>query len=265
MARVADWPVEVATAGAIAANGTRSSFGNTARPFEVASITKLFTAVTVLIAAEEGTVTLDDPVGPPGSTLAHLLAHASGLGPDGDDPLARPGQRRIYSNRGYEVAADHVADRAGFPFADYQQEALFSPLAMHTTSLYGSPAHGAASSVDDLLVFVHAVLTDTVMSAQSRDRFATAQWPDLDGVLPGYGRQSPNLWGLGAEIRGSKSPHWTSAANSPGTWGHFGQKGTMLWHDPLASTTLVALTAQPFGPWALTAWPDLSTAVLAAN
>ena len=37
-------------------------------------------------------------------------------------------------------------------------------------------------------------------------------FPGLTGVLPGYGHQKPNDWGLGFEIRDAKSPHWTGAA-----------------------------------------------------
>ncbi len=48
-------------------------------PFAWASVTKLLVAVAGMVAVEEGTVSLDDPVGPTGSTLAHVLAHASGL------------------------------------------------------------------------------------------------------------------------------------------------------------------------------------------
>jgi CubicO group peptidase (beta-lactamase class C family) len=82
-------------------------------------------------------------------------------------------------------------------------------------------------------------------------------------VLPGFGRQSPNDWGLGVELRDTKSPHWTGASNSPETFGHFGQSGTMLWIDPIAGAALVCLTNRAFGRWATTAWPALSDAVLA--
>jgi CubicO group peptidase (beta-lactamase class C family) len=61
------------------------------RRFAWASVTKLATAVAMLVAAEEGLVDLDEPAGPPGSTLRHLLAHASGLPFDPGAPIARPG------------------------------------------------------------------------------------------------------------------------------------------------------------------------------
>ncbi len=51
-------------------------------------------------------------------------------------------------------------------------------------------------------------------------------------MLPGFGVQRPNDWGLGFEIRDAKSPHWTGSANSGRTYGHFGQSGTFIWVDP---------------------------------
>ena len=47
------------------------------------------------VAVEEGSVSLEEPAGPPGSTVAHLLAHASGLGP-APTAAVTPGQRRAY-------------------------------------------------------------------------------------------------------------------------------------------------------------------------
>ena len=91
----------------------------------------------------------------------------------------------------------------------------------------------------------------------------TVQFPGLRGVLPGFGGQDANDWGLGFEIRDHKSPHWTGSANSPTTFGHFGQSGTMLWVDPDARLGLVALTDRDFDDWARAAWPKLAHAVLA--
>ena len=89
------------------------------------------------------------------------------------------------------------------------------------------------------------------------------QFPGLVGVLPGFGRQEPNDWGLGLELRDAKSPHWTGAHNSPRTFGHFGRSGTFLWVDPDADLALACLTDLAFGDWAAEAWPRLSDAVLA--
>ena len=92
------------------------------------------------------------------------------------------------------------------------------------------------------------------------------QYPGTKGVLPGYGHQNPNDWGLGFEIRDCKSPHWTGGSSSPRTFGHFGQSGTFLWIDPDAGrrgAACVALTDRAFGPWAVEAWPAFTDAVLA--
>ena len=68
--------------------------------------------------------------------------------------------------------------------------------------------------------------------------------------------------GVGPGDPGTKAPHWTAEANDPATYGHFGRAGTMLWIDPVARVTLIAVCREPFGPWAVEAWPKLSAAVL---
>lgn len=81
-------------------------------------------------------------------------------------------------------------------------------------------------------------------------------------MLPGFGRQQSNDWGLGCEIRDHKDPHWTAPGNSPSTFGHFGQAGSFLWVDPEAQLACAAVSDTPFGPWAADRWPRLSAAVL---
>lgn len=265
----ADWPVDHAAAGVRTAAGPggparSATSGDPHRPFPLASVTKLLTATAALVAVEEETVDLDEPAGPPGSTVRHLLAHASGLAPDADDVLAPPGTRRIYSNRGFEVLADLVAARSGLPFATYLTDAVLAPLAMGATRLDGSPAHGAVSTVDDLLRFVGVWLDEDprVLAPATRDAAARVAFPGIEGVLPGYGVQRPNDWGLGPEIRDGKRPHWTATRGSSRTFGHFGRAGTFAWVDPDAGVAGVALTDREFGPWAAEAWPAWSDAVL---
>src|SRR2546430_7562538 len=89
-------------------------------------------------------------------------------------------------------------------------------------------------------------------------------FPGLSGVLPGFGRQEHNDWGLGFEIRDAKSPHWTGSRNSPRTFGHFGQSGSFLWVDPDAGLACVSLADENFGDWARQAWPKLSDDLIAA-
>ncbi len=128
----------------------------------------------------------------------------------------------------------------------------------------GSLAHGARSSATDLGRFATELLRPTLIATATLRAAVTVQFPGLDGVLPGFGSQSPNDWGLGLELRGHKDPHWTGERNSPATLGHFGAAGTFCWIDPGADLGLVVLTDRPFGPWAVEAWPTLADAVLVA-
>lgn len=234
--------------------------------FPLASVSKIVSAVAVHVAVEEGTVGLDDPAGPEGSTVRHLLAHASGLPPDGDRmPLGPPARKRIYSNVGFEVLGEHVAVAAGMTFDEYVRLALVEPLGLTDTSVDGSPAHGYTSTTADLVTLIQAVLGGRILAAETLEAMTTPAFPDLAGVLPGFGSQDPNPWGLGVEVRGDKQPHWTAPGNSPRTWGHFGRSGTFLWWDPAADLGLVVLTDREFGPWAAEAWPDLAAAVLAEH
>jgi CubicO group peptidase (beta-lactamase class C family) len=245
-----------------------ASHGDTGRQFALASVTKLLVARAVQIAIEEGAVELDTAAGPPGSTVRHLLAHASGLAMLNGQTLARPGTRRIYSNYGFAVLADTVQQATEIEFGRYLTEAVLEPLGMSATRLDGgAPAagYGATSTVADLAAFAGDLLSPATVSAQMHADAITVQFPGLDGVLPGYGVQRPNDWGLGFEIRDSKSPHWTGAGNSPASYGHFGQSGTLTWADPHAELALVVLTDRDFGDWALPVWPALADAVLAAH
>ena len=117
----------------------------------------------------------------------------------------------------------------------------------------------------DLAAFAGDLLRPATVSAQMHAEATSVQFPGLDGVLPGFGMQRPNDWGLGFEIRDGKSPHWTGSANSPATYGHFGQSGTFLWVDPARDLALVVLTDRDFGDWAKPLWPALSDEVLAST
>lgn len=256
---IEEWPCTVA-ASALNPDGTIVNYGDTGHVFALASVTKLFTAATVLLAVEEGSVNLADVIDERGATLAELLGHASGRSPDGSI-LDGPGRRRVYSNAGYELAATHVESRTAMSFSDYMREGLFEALSMSSTELTGSPAHGARSSVEDIVSFLLGL--PSLLAPETIDAMTTPYMPELIGVLPGYGRHAPNTWGLGPEIRSNKSPHWTGTTNSPQTWGHFGQAGTFVWVDPVVGTALVVLTDKPFGDWVLTRWPALSDAVRA--
>jgi len=262
---IADWPVSNASAAVVGPSGVLAQCGDQAREYRLASVTKLLVARAAQVAVEEGAVEWDTPAGPAGSTVRHLLAHASGLPMDAATAQAEPGTRRVYSNVGFSVLAAAIEEHTAIEFGDYLAGAVFEPLGMAASRLDGgAPAagFGGVSTVADLAVFAGDLLRPTTVSAQMHAAATSVAFPGLSGVLPGYGMQRPNDWGLGFEIRDGKVPHWTGSANSAGTFGHFGQSGTFLWVDPRRDLALVVLTDRDFGDWAKPLWPALSDAVL---
>jgi CubicO group peptidase (beta-lactamase class C family) len=258
------WPVENVAAAVVGEDGAvLGQHGDTRRAFPLASVTKLLTAYTALIAVEEGVAELDTPAGPEGSTIRHLLAHTSGLAFAEHKVMAKPGTRRLYSNAGFEELGRALTAHSGIDFAEYQAEALFAPLGMRASVLKGSPAAGAVSTVADLTLFAAELQRPKLLDPATLAEATSVAFPGLNGVLPGFGHQKPNDWGLGFEIRDHKSPHWTGSASSPRTFGHFGQSGTFLWVDPDARVACVALTDRDFGPWAAEAWPVFTDGILA--
>ncbi len=258
---VAGWPVGDAAVG-VAGRGGELARHDSGAVFGWASVTKVLTALTVLGACADGVISLDDPLGPPGATVAHLLAHTSGLPWDGAVPLSRVGSKRTYAARiGYELLAAHLSESSGVPFEAELARRLLHPLEMNHTTV-GSPASGAESPLADLLRLGVELLKPAVLDPAIVTQVSTVAFPGLAGVLPGFGRQSHNDWGLGCEIRDSKSPHWTSPENSPATFGHFGMSGSFLWVDPVAGLACASLADTDFGDWSKTAWPELSTQVL---
>lgn len=249
------------------ARGTLAVHGEDARVFDLASVSKPIAALGVLVAVERGLLDLDEPVGPrgpEGATVRHLLAHTAGCGFDGTDVLAEPGVRRIYSNTGFEILGEHVADAVGTDLSDWMEEVVVAPLGLDDIEVDGSPAAGYRASIRDLLAVGRELLAPTLISPDLHREATSVQFPGLAGILPGYGRQKPNDWGLGLEIRDGKSPHWTGLRSSPRTVGHFGQAGSFLWADPDAGLAAAFLGTEPFGPLHVEAWPQLTDALLDA-
>jgi CubicO group peptidase (beta-lactamase class C family) len=276
------WPVENVSAVVIDRSGEARFFGDETREYRLASVTKLITAWAILVGCEEGTVSLDDvvshgdpvthsdvtstPKAPIHPTLRHLLAHAGGYPFEGDAPVARVGDRRIYSNIGYEIAARHLANAAAMPFWDYVEQAVFEPLGI-SGGLSGanqswSPAKDAQLDIVQLSLFVAELRRPRLLARETFVDAVTPQFPDLEGVVPGIGRFDPCPWGLGPELRGDKRPHWMSMRNSAATYGHFGGSGTFVWVDPLADVSCAVLTDRSFDQWAMSHWPEFSSAVL---
>ena len=98
LALVRGWGAERAAVAVVGTNGVVASVGDPASLADWASVTKLVTAYAVLRAVERGDIALDEPYGPPASTVRHLLAHASGLGPEGSVPISAPERTFIFNS-----------------------------------------------------------------------------------------------------------------------------------------------------------------------
>jgi CubicO group peptidase (beta-lactamase class C family) len=261
LALIDTWSAAHAAAALVTPEGVRASHGPATHVFRWASVTKPATALAVLVAVEEGALDLDEPAGPLGATVRHLLAHTSGLPFDPGPTLAKPGERRIYSNHGFDVLADHVAARTEIGFPAYLHQAVFEPLGMRA-ELRGSAGSHVHGSLDDLTLLARELLRPTLVAPETLEEATSVAFAGLAGVLPGFGRFDPLDWGLGFELKDGKPAHWSGSLTSGRTFGHFGGSGTFLWVDPERDLALACLTDREFADWAKTAWPAFSDSVL---
>ncbi|MEP6907049.1 MAG: serine hydrolase domain-containing protein [Pseudoxanthomonas sp.] len=146
----------------------RGTEAGPATTYRLASVTKQFTAAAVLLLAQDGKLTVDDPIkrwlpslpkAADGITLRHLLSHTAGM-LDYEDLMAAPYEGQIrdagvlallekedrlyftpgstyrYSNSGYALLALVVERASGLSFADFLHTRIFQPLGMHDSLAY---------------------------------------------------------------------------------------------------------------------------------
>ncbi|AGP30501.1 serine hydrolase domain-containing protein [Corynebacterium terpenotabidum] len=271
LAETAEWPVDHCSAAAVSVGAAPVTVGDAHRVFPLASVSKLITATTVLSAVAEGCFELDDTVhgisassgvpvdGPSDATVRELLAHASGVGFRDRVLEKEPRVRRIYSSAGFEILADLVTaavSDADLDFSTYVHAAVTQPLGISPEELIvnGSAGHGFSGSVDALSRLAAEFLSPTLVPEPLWAEALSVQFPELNGIVPGYGSQRPCPWGLGFELHGAKSPHWLSPGMPTDVAGHFGQSGTFLWFHRGAGVAGVVLTDRAFGAWAKQRW-----------
>ena len=209
-----------------------------------ASVSKTVASLQFALGSETDPTLGACPAGPEGSTLTHLLAHASGLGFEADSPRAPVGAKRVYSNVGIDLAVSTMT--AEDPREFWGRE-IFAPLGISAT-LQGRPSSGVVGSCEDLAMIAGEWLRPRLMSEAGRDRARTVFLPEIGGVVPGYGRFEPCWWGLGVEVNGKKS-HWMGDWPSL-SFGHFGQSGAFMLVTVEEGIALVATSTVDFGPWA---------------
>lgn len=274
------WPV--ANFAAIVVNfstGRTVMLGDRTKKFHYASVTKIASTLAFLAAVSEGVFALDQTL--LGRIVVRdLMGHSSGLGSDVDpnvdifdqQPVVAPRTRRIYSSAGFEFLARWLEVESGIRFDQYVKEVLLDSAGMVGSNLSGenwpgAGSTGAAAGMVGNIIDLHNLAIALYQGTPHVDmsyleQAKTPYLPQLPGVLPGFGLMDANTWGLGFEIRGNKSPHWTSGLNSELTYGHFGASGTFLWIDPEVKIAFGVLTDKGFGVWAQKSWPLVSTYVL---
>src|SRR3546814_6757766 len=142
--------------------------------FRLASVSKQFTAAAIVLLAQDGKLSLDDPIRKwlpslPASadpiTLRHMLTHGSGLidyedlmAPDATEQVHdidvlhmlervdrlyfEPGTRYRYSNGAYALLALIVGKASGQAFATFLREPIFKPPGMDNTVAHGRAPRG---------------------------------------------------------------------------------------------------------------------------
>jgi hypothetical protein len=70
-------------------------------------------------------------------------------------------------------------------------------------------------------------------------------------------------WGLGADLRGEKQPHFAPTEAAPTSYGHAGASGCLAWADPSAGVSWAMLGARLLVDW-WDEWGRIGAAILAA-
>lgn len=154
---------------------------STQTAFQLASVSKQFTAMAIMMLQEEGKLQYDDSVQQylpnfpyEGITIRQLLTHRSGLSnytyfsdklwPDRaqymsnqdvvdlmakhqPDAYHKPNSRYDYSNTGYALLASIVEEASGMPFATFLQKRIFDPLQMTHTFTFGDSTRAQQAQV----------------------------------------------------------------------------------------------------------------------
>jgi CubicO group peptidase (beta-lactamase class C family) len=134
--------------------------------FRLASVSKQFTAMAIMVLAEDGALSVDDPVSRylpelapyEGVTIRHMITHTSGLPEYYDlidtrsgmptnadalaflatmaEPVFVPGEQYEYSNPAYDMLAPLVESVSGQDFATFMRQRVFDPAGMQNSFIF---------------------------------------------------------------------------------------------------------------------------------
>ena len=214
-------------------------------------------ACAVLVAAEEGVLDLDEPAGPPGSTVRHLLAHASGLPFEGD--ADRPARRAAHLlEHGYELLGERLAEARLDALRRVPSGRRPRARSAWRRTAGDRPA-GLWGTLDDLAAFAQELLAPPLVAPETLAE-ATATAPSRAWSASSRVGRRTRPTGASASSSRTRSAPLDRLAQLAGHVGHFGGAGSFLWLDrrPLARARL-PISSSESGP--LKAWPRLSDAV----
>jgi CubicO group peptidase (beta-lactamase class C family) len=120
-----------------------------------------------------------------------------------------------------------------------------------------STAAGALALARVFAGLPRGFLPASLLAEATRD-----QTGDLAGTMLGL-PFPPSPWGLGVELHGTKDPHWVPKETSPGSFGHAGASGCLVWVDPAADIAWALLGPRTFDAWWLS-WAPIGSAILAS-
>jgi beta-lactamase class C len=181
------------------------------------------------------------------------------------------GSQWSYSNYGFGLAGEIVARVGGRRYHAWVAEEILAPLGMGNSHLQppesawgriawvqlpgepptdherynspyfrrlGIPWGGLYTTPEDLAVFAQTFLLGGIYQGRRIISPATAremtrnQLSESIRDTSGVARWRNASWGIGWDVKGSKTAHNSGALTSPATFGHTGSSGSMLWVDP---------------------------------
>ena len=248
----------------IGPDNSAKTYGLAKERYKWASVSKLLAMHVFADAIVSGFISLDDQIDHPNIdnsvTLADLLSHSSGIKPELESPI-EPCTKRIYSNIAFDIAEQHLIKKLGPGFEGQSVGSLFNDGFKHdlnsSIEFSGSCAFTANGTFDDLILFLNEIRNPKLIDPSIFSLLTSPHNDGLPGILPGWGHQENNTWGIGYEIKGNKDPHWMGSLASEKSYGHFGMAGTFIFHDPVNNISVALQSAKDFGPWAKHIWPPL--------
>jgi beta-lactamase class C len=219
-------------------------------------------------------------------------------------PLWRePGTELIYSDTSYGILSRIAEAVTSRDFWDIAWEHVFEPLELHNTiarpgpeldqriarilDVYGQgrpteaynsqywrdlaiPWGGLYGTPEDAVRFAATFLRqgDGFILPELAAEMIKDQVHGLPGEVQAARVKWPvAYWGLGWEVKGAKTRHWTGNLTSPQTFCHYGAAGTLLWADPtidLAAAFFANRATFHLWPFNPPRWATLSDAVVEA-